>query len=116
MKIVSQLSPIGEELLKIGASVGNLPEYEAAVDEFMYITKTTLSNVETRVNTLEKQMVEMTARTVRTNFKTKVTYPNNKATLTLTIKNDDKADGYILKVNGKKSQLHSQERRSYLYC
>jgi tetratricopeptide (TPR) repeat protein len=95
--IVDRLKPLGERLIEIGVAVSLLPEYEKAVNEFTEAS----SLLGNRVDVLEKMVAHLTAKSVNSKFSTKVTFANNKAKLTLSIKADADADKYILKLNGK---------------
>jgi hypothetical protein len=114
MAIMDELQGIGTDLLNIGLTAAGLPEYEAAVDEYMYISRNTKSKLEDRMIAVEANVALLTARAINSKFSTKVTFPDGTAKVTLTLKSDILADGYVLKLNGKEVS-YTEKNGSLIY-
>jgi nitrate reductase NapAB chaperone NapD len=109
------LQPIGSLLAQVGTAVATLPEYEAAVNEFIRLDRITTSNLEGRMVTIEKNVALLTARSVDSEFAAAVTFPGSKAKITLTLDTDELASGYILKLDGKEVK-YTEENGKLVYA
>jgi Skp family chaperone for outer membrane proteins len=109
--LIAELMPIGEALYDIAVAVANLPEYEAAMELYKETTNDLMTAMGDRVDTLEQQLCRVQAKSVDTAFTTKLTFPSNKAKLTVSVQADGDADEYLLMVNGKQAKYRIADNK-----
>ena len=100
--LINDLIAIGVHLVEVADAVYNLPEYEEAMDTFKLTTEYSMGLLEARVAELEYQTAQLTAKSIDVSASAKVTFPKNKAKLTISWATDaDATGGYKVLFNGK---------------
>ena len=121
-QILEELQPIMDQIKEMGIAVYQLPEYEKIIDEYAEVLaklgndsaelKDEVSALLEQVEDLKKQtedksalIAKLTAKAIRPDLVTKVTFPSGKVKVTLSWDKDPDAAGYVLTVNGEKKEF-----------
>ena len=103
-ELMEALRPVMDQLEEVAQAAIKLPEYERIIDELTTAIEK-LKKDTADIDFMKRELAELRAQLVKVNMKTSLTYPKGKARVTLKWKTDEKAAGYIFKVNGKKAKF-----------